>query len=250
MKVSASLLYKLGRYEQAHTHLDRAGVTCVRVNEARILAHVDETRACVLIAEHRYREANKTIGRAIQTRERGGDSVLLASALMVQGVIWARLGAYESSVNILRHAVKLAEESGAPSHAGLASLTIIEEHGARRLPEAELFSAYQHADELLRRTQDAEEIARLRGRARIIVKRLAGLRLSDRNFSLHGMVHDLEARLIEQALDETKGSVTRAAELLGIARQSLVVMLKTRHKRLLPKRTPAQKRKRSIITDE
>ncbi len=245
----AFLLYKLRRYEQAHTHLDRAGVTCVRVNEARILAHVDETRARVLIAERRYSEANKSIGRAIQTLEQGGEAALLADAYTVQGVAWARLGAYQSSINILRRAVSVAEESGALSNAGLASLALIEEHGARRIPEAELFRVYLRADELLKGTQDVEDAARLRACARTIVKRLAGLSLHERNFSLHGAVHDLEARFIEQALDEAEGSVTRAARSLGLSYQSLVTLLNTRHKKLQKKRTPARKRKQSIIKE-
>ncbi len=105
------------------------------------------------------------------------------------------------------------------------------------------------ADELVKASQDAEEIARLRASARIIVKRMAGVRLSDRNFSLHGAVHDLEARFITQALDETGGSVTRAAKLLGLGHQSLTNILNARHKRLLQKRTPPRTRRKSIIKD-
>lgn len=78
-------------------------------------------------------------------------------------------------------------------------------------------------------------------------RRQAGFRLRDRNFSLHGTPHDLEARFIAQALDEAGGSVSRAAKLLGVGYQSLTNMLNTRHKKLLNKRTPAKKRKRSII---
>lgn len=164
-----------------------------------MLAQVDETRARVLIAEKNYREANKVIGRAVQTLERGGKSALLADAYTVQGLALARLGAYQSSQNILRQAVSLAEESGALSNAGRAALTLLEEHGARRLPEAELLGVYLRADVFLNDTQDAEDILRLRACARIFFKRLAGLSLRDRNFSLHGVVHDVEARFIEQA---------------------------------------------------
>jgi tetratricopeptide (TPR) repeat protein len=243
----AFLLYKLGRYEEAHEQLDRAGVTLVKLNDAGLLAQVDETRAHVLIAEKRYREANKAIGRAIRTLAKGGEAALLAYAYEVQGVVWARLGAYENSLNILRHAVNLAEESGALSNAALIALTLIEEHGAIRLPEAELFGVYMRADELLKSTQDAEEVSRLRGCARVVIKRVAGMSLHDRNFSLHGAVHDLEARLIARALGEAGGSVTKAARLLGVSHQLLTNMLNTRHTKLQQKRTPVRKRLRSII---
>ncbi len=57
----AFLLYKLGRYADAHEHLDRAQLIFTRLRDPGNVAQVDETRARVLIAEQRYREANKVI---------------------------------------------------------------------------------------------------------------------------------------------------------------------------------------------
>jgi tetratricopeptide (TPR) repeat protein len=243
----AMLLNKLGRYREAHEHLDRAQAILTRLKDAGELAQVDETRARVLVGERKYRDAERIISGVIQTFERGGESALLAAALAMQGVVRARLGDYESSVNILRQAVKVAQDAGAQTNAGMAALALIEEHGAARLPESELLRLYLRADELLRDTQDAEDITRLRACARLVIKRLSGPRLRDRNFSLHGAVHDLEARFIERALEEAEGSVSRAAKLLGLEHQTLLYILKTRHKRLAGKRTPAKKRKQSII---
>jgi DNA-binding NtrC family response regulator len=76
------------------------------------------------------------------------------------------------------------------------------------------------------------------------------MRLHDKTFSLHGAVHQLEATLIEQALEETAGSVTAAADLLGLKHQTFIAMLNKRHKRLQPKRKPPEKRLRSISKDE
>ncbi len=131
----AMLLYKFGRHTEAHEHLDRAQMIFTRLKDAGSLAQVDETRARVLVAEKKYREADRIIAGAIKSFEKGGESALLADALTVQGVAWARLRAYESSINILRQAVKLAQDSGALTNAGLAALTLIEEHGAARLPK-------------------------------------------------------------------------------------------------------------------
>jgi DNA-binding protein Fis len=100
---------------------------------------------------------------------------------------------------------------------------------------------------MLKDTQDAEEVGRLRACARIVMRRLAGVQLGDKNFTLFGAVHEVESRLITQALDEAGGSVTRAAKLLGVRHQTLAAMLQTRHKRLMTKRTPPEKRRRSII---
>jgi hypothetical protein len=41
--------------------------------------------------------------------------------------------------------------------------------------------------------------------------------------------------------------VTRAAKILGLRHQTFLSMLNTRHRGLLEKRTPAEKRRRSII---
>jgi transcriptional regulator with PAS, ATPase and Fis domain len=67
----------------------------------------------------------------------------------------------------------------------------------------------------------------------------------DEHFTFHETVLQYEARFIEQALKEERGSITRAAHRLGITHQRLGAMLKTRHKNLLNKRKP--RTKRSII---
>jgi tetratricopeptide (TPR) repeat protein len=242
------LLYKLGRYRDAHEQLDRAQLIFTKLKDPGNMAQVDETRARVLIAEKKYREADRIMAGVIQTLENGGESALLADALTVQGVAWARLGVFDSSVNVLRQAMRVAQDSGANTQAGLAALTLIEEHGATwRLSESELANVYRRADELLKETQDAEDIARLRACARVVMKRLSGMQLHDKNFSFYSAVHELEAKLIEQALEMEAGSVSRSARRLGLKHQSLSHMLRARHKKLLGKRTPPEKRLRSII---
>jgi tetratricopeptide (TPR) repeat protein len=244
----AFLFYKLGRYRDAHEHLDHARLIFTRLSDAGNLAQVDETRARVFLAEKKYREANRILAGVIQTLEKGGESALLADAFTVQGVVWARIGGVESSINILNHAMRMAQDSGALTSAGLAALTLIEEHGAAgRLSESELIKVYRRADELLKGTQDAEDIARLRACARVVIKRMSGAQLYDPNFSLYKAVHEYEAKFIEQALEEAEGSVTRAARLLGITYQTLGYLLSARHKKLANKRTPVKKRLRGII---
>ncbi len=172
---------------------------------------------------------------------------MLADALTIQGVVWARVGVYDKSMSILRRAIDIAENAGALSNAGLAALTLIEEHGSRRLNPTDLYNIYRRADRLLKGTQDAEEIARLRSCARIVMRRLSGMRVHDRNFSLYGAVREFEAKFIEQALEDEGGSISHAAKLLGVSHQALSKMLRNRHKSLLSKRTPAQRRLRSVI---
>jgi len=244
----AMLLYKLGRYKEAHEQLDRAGFIYTKLKDPGTLAQVDETRARVLLAEGKYREADRMLAGAIQTFERGGESALLADALTLQGVVWARRGAYDESASVLRRAADMAERLGAQSTAGRALLTFVEEHGERRaIPPEEVHEAYLRADRLLEGTQDAEDVGRLRACSQVVMGRLAGVPIHDKNFSFYGAIHELEAKLIEQALEESGGSVVRAARLLGLKHQTFTSMLQSRHQKLLPKRTPRERRLKSII---
>lgn len=243
----AFLLHKVARYAEAHEHLDRAQEIFERHRDGGNLAQVKETRARVLVEEGRYEEANRVIAGVIETFEKGGEHALLADALTIQGVVWARLAMHESSVEVFRHAVGVAEDSGSFSNAGLAALALIEEHGLERLSEAEVCDVYRRADELLRDTQDGEEIARLRACARIMARRLMGVGLSDEGFALTDALMAYEARFIREALEVERGVISRAARRLGIRHQSLTHTLNTRHRDLLNLRTPAMSRRRSII---
>jgi tetratricopeptide (TPR) repeat protein len=246
----AFLLYKLGRYADAHEHLDRAQAILTRLKDHGTLAHVDETRARVLIAERRYRDAERILAGAIKTLEQGDKSGLLAEALTVQGVVWARLWVYDASIGVLRRAAELAESVGALTSAGQALLALIEEHGATwRLRPSEVYEAYLSADRLLKDTQDSEDIVRLRACARVVMRRLTTVQFGDKNFTLPGAVHEFEAKLIERALEESGGSITRAARLLGLTHQTFNSILNKRHKQLSAKRKPPQKRLKSIIKE-
>jgi tetratricopeptide (TPR) repeat protein len=244
----AFLLYKLGCHADAHEHLDRAQLIYKELKDAGSVAQVDDTRARVLIAERRYADAVRVLAGAVKTFEKGGDSALLADALTVQGVAWARLGDYGNSIAVLRRAAGVAEGVGALANAGLATLALIEEHGeTKRLTPVEVYEAYVRADRLLKNTQDAEDVARLRACALIVMRRLSSAQIREKNFSFFGAVHEFERELLGQALDAAGGSVTGAAKLLGLTHQTLTSMLKRRHDRLVERRTPVKKRRRSII---
>ena len=67
-------------------------------------------------------------------------------------------------------------------------------------------------------------------------------------FSLKEEVHRIERRFIEFALRDAGGKISHAARLLGFKHhESLASLLKSRHRELLSARTPARKRRRSII---
>jgi hypothetical protein len=202
----------------------------------------------VLVAERHYKEANRIISGVIQTFEKGSEYGRLTDALTIQGVVWARLSLHESSLQILRHTISVAQDSGAYSNAGRAALTLIEEHGKDRLSDMELYEVYRRADICLKETEDAEEITRLRACARILSRRIIGVRISDKDFVLPDVIHDYEAKFIREALEAEHGIVTHAAKRLGISHQSLIRALETRHQELLSLRTPARVRRKSILS--
>lgn len=149
----------------------------------------------------------------------------------------------------MRRAAQVAQDGGAEASAGLAALTLIEEHGADRLHETELVRLYLRADELLSNSQDVDDVSRLRECAKTVFNRLSGAYLPG-SVSITEAKSDLEARYIEWALDWAEGSVSRAAKLLGMKHQSLIHLLRTRYRHLAHKRTPAGKRFRSIIREK
>ena len=67
------------------------------------------------------------------------------------------------------------------------------------------------------------------------------------DFTLPAAVREYEAKFIERALKDAGGSVTHAARRLGMSYQTLAYLLQTRHKELLPAKTPVKRRRRSII---
>lgn len=240
----AMLLYQLERYAEAHEHLNRAHTFLEKLKDVGLLAQVEETRARVLVAEQHYYAARRAIIGVVETFEKGGESALLADALIIKGTVQARLGDNEESLRTFRSAIRIAKDAGALSNAGRAAISMIEEHG-KRLSDAELYRVYGRADQLLAETQDAEDIARLRACARIVINKMHGPEL-DEYFTLPEVVLEYEARFVEQALVEEGGSITRAALRLSISHQTLSFMLKSRHKNLRSKRK-LESRRKSII---
>ncbi|MBV9209392.1 MAG: response regulator [Acidobacteria bacterium] len=243
----AFLLYHIRRYQEAHEHLDRAVGIFSKLRDPGNLAQVNETRARVLVAEERYEEARAVIEGAVRDFEVGGEQSCLADALTIKATVLARLGEFEESLSVFERAVEVAAEAGALENAGHAALSLIEEHGATRLSEVDAYDAYRRADEFLKGTQDAEDIARLRGCSRVVMRRVMGKQLSEKGFSLYDALHNYEARFIEAALKRTGGRISQAAKMLGLSHQTLSNILKNRHQKLQGKRLPPSRRRRSIF---
>jgi CheY-like chemotaxis protein len=252
------LLYTIGHYEKAHEHFNRARGLFVSLGDKGTVAQIDEARARVLLAQGKMRGAESSIREAVRVLSKGGEQGALAEALTTQGRVLSKLGNFIESVNTLRRAADLAEEAGAVEDAGRALLSLMEEH-AGRINEHELLETYERAHNLLKETQDAETITRLRACALRIVlayreslsrRRVRSLVDFWANFDLNQRVHTYEARYVRRALIDAQGSVTRAARLLGLHHHAtLAAMLDEggRHKDLAHLRTPPETRRQSII---
>ncbi len=242
------LLSTVGKFSEAHEHLDRAQALFTTLKDTGHLAQVDDTRAKVLLAEGRVAEAEKLARAAVRTLERGGEQSLLAEALTTHGIALARLGRHQHAHLTLQRTVVIAEQAGDLESAGQAALTVIEELGLH-LPVQDLSAIYGRAAELLAASQNLTTLKRLAACAQrvLFLAHAIPTPLDWTGFSFKATVRRYEARLIERALKDADGMVSRAAQLLGFSHQSLISMLANRHKNLLPARTPVAPRRRSIL---
>lgn len=256
------LFLKLGRYNEAHEHLNRARRLASDAHDYGHLAQFNDTMSRLLLAEQRYEEAERLARTVVKTLERGGEQALLAEALTTHGVALARVGKRPRSRGEFERAIVIAENSGDLAAAGRARLSLIEELG-EGMPVKELATIYQAAAELLEPSQDPATRKQLSSCTRKILEAL-NTELSQplssddaeneatttwEGFSFRSEVIRYEQLLIQRALRDAGGVVSRAAQLLGFKHhQSLISLLNTRHKTLIQSRSPVRSRRRSIIS--
>lgn len=243
------LFYTIKKFSEAHQHLDRAQALFTSMKDDVHTAQVDDTRARVLLAEGRTTEAEKLIRFAVQVLEKGGEQSLLAEALTTHGIALARVGNHRVARLTLQRAVEVAQNAGNTEDAGLAALTILEEL-ADHMPAQDLSATYERAAGLLANSVHQDHKDRLLA-ASCRVLYLLGILPSPptwKGFNLNDAVHRFEARLIERALREAGGIISRAAQMLGIGRTNLDAMLhRGRHKALAYLRTPVEPRRASLM---
>ncbi len=248
------LFFTIGRYRDAHTHLDRARYLFLGLHDPRAAAQIDDTRARVLLAEGQGIAAERVARGAVKVLERGDDQAILAEALVTHGVALARVGHQLRARAILDRAVSIAETAGDHEGAGRACLATIEELGSQTAAK-ELISIYRRAIEFLRNSEDSLLLRRLISSVESVLEAMEDsdappeeqLEKGWQGFSIKREVRKFEERLIERALRDAGGSVTKAALLLGFNHhQSLISLLNGRHKSLEKSRSTARKRRRHI----
>src|SRR5256886_5959267 len=249
------LYFTIGRYKDAHEHLDRARHLFILLDDVGTVAQVDETRARTLLAEGDLHEAERIIKMAVKTLEKGGQQAILAEALTTQGTISARLGKISRARTLLQRAIEVAETGGDLEAAGRARLSVIEELGNLTSGE-ELASIFHEAADLLEKSQDPAAVRRLVSSALKIIDALlvqiaqegSLVEGSWEGFSLRREKKKFESRIIERALRDAGGSVTKAAHLLGFGHhQSLISLLGSRHRELQGLRSVKRRRRRPLL---
>jgi tetratricopeptide (TPR) repeat protein len=200
------LYFRINRFDESHAHLDRARRIFANLKDVSLMAQVDETRACVFLAQGRIAEAERVARLAVQNQEKTERHALVAEASITHGRALARLERYGASLSAFRRAIELAEETGSlnlESEAAVAAFREIGEH-LSATEKGQLISGRGWAKDNLAREHD----------------------------------------LIKLALEQAKGKVTHAARMLGMSYPALNYMLNTRHKDLLQYRRPIYRRPR------
>lgn len=244
------ILFNLSRFKAAHRYLNEARRLTVSFKDKSRTAQIDETRAQVLIAEGKLKEAEAIAHRAVSALDKGGHFCMMAEALITQGIALARLGRTEHAQVIFQKAVEVGLRVGALNTAGLAALTLIEE--VDQLSPAILHAAYQQAREWLANSESKDVLRRLNDAAGKLATSLRGELSADeaneilltKPCDLQDGILNYERRMIRQALAQANGRITHAADLLGLTYQGLSYMIQTRHKDLLKERSPIRPRSR------
>jgi tetratricopeptide (TPR) repeat protein len=244
------LLFKLGRYKEAHKYLDEARRQTVRFKDKTHTAQIDESRAQVLIAEGRLIEAERLARRAVSVLRTSGRFCLMAEALLTQGVALARLGRTDCARFAFRQAIEAAHQVNASNICGLAALTLIEE--IQDLSPDQLQAAYRQAREWLANSQSPDLKLRLADVAdRVVASIQTELSAGEATEilltgpgGLRAQLEKHERVVIKRALAQVDGRVTHAASPLEMRYQSLAYIIERRHPDLLKKRTPIRRRQR------
>ena len=241
-------LLDLGRYDEALQSLEDARRTFVELGDVGTTAQVNETRARVYLAKKDYANAEKIALASAAVLERGGEQSLLVETLQTLGMAQARQNRYQPALNTLKRAAEVAETAGDPESSGRAYLAILEELHAI-LPANQLTDLYAEADRRLGEDLSRETMNRLRACARLLNVKQVATRAAQAavRTSFEEEVRKCESSLIKGALEESNGSVTRAAKILGLTHQGLCYIINHRHKTLLDNRAPIRVRRKSVM---
>lgn len=246
------LFHKLSHYKKAHEHLDEARRLTLSLKDKIGIAKIDETRAQVLIAQGKFKEAEVVIRHSVKVLGQSDQQCLLADSLITHGIALARLGKREQAQFTFQRAIEVANQVDALNKAGLAALSLIEE--LDELPGKTLHAAFHRASEWLANAQSQDLMRRFTAAAEKVFAVLsqemtdeeAAETLFNEPCDFQKEMLRYEALLIKRALAKANGRLTGAASQLNMSYQALAYIIGGRHKDLLKDRTPIRRRSRKI----
>lgn len=242
------LLYKLSRFQKAHEYLDKARRLTLSLRDKVGAAHIDETRAQVLIAERNFAEAESVARHAVSVLEKSGRQSFLTDALTTHGIALARLNEGQRAQYTFERAIEVACSVEDLNKAGLAALTMVEE--IDDLAPEVMEQASDQASEWLAKSESLELLLRVVAVSKKMRARVREELTTDPatesifiTCDFQKEVLKFEGSLIRRALTQANGSVTRAASLLSMSYQALAYIIGGRHKELLKERSPVRRRR-------
>jgi tetratricopeptide (TPR) repeat protein len=243
------VLRDLCRYREAQEYLDQARRLITSVRDKVRTAQIDQARAEVMIAQGKFKEAERVARGAASSFEKSGRQCLLVDALIVRGIALARLRRTEEAQFTFRRAIEVAQQVGALNQAGIGALTMIEE--LDDLSSETLSVAYKRASEWLSESQSPDLLRRINTAANKVFSSVEDEPIAEDAGVLLNKPLDFEQEklkaenaLIKRALAQVNGSLTRAAANLSMSYQKLAYILETRHRDLLKERSPVRRRSR------
>ncbi len=229
------ILMEFKRHDEALEHLNKAREIFRELHDSGSVAQVNETRARLFLAQHRYDDAAQAATAAVAILEQGDEQGLLAEALTTHGIALSQLNQYQRALEIFSKAVRTAEAAGDQMNSARTRLLMLE-HLKTHLSVGELFNLYLEADERMGHVADAEMIELLRIASRLTIEAARRALVTPAEVVCSGTLKEdvrrYEAELIKRALANSNGQVTNAARMLGMSHQGLCEILNSRHKNL------------------
>lgn len=250
------LYQSITRFPEAYEHISRARDIFQSLGDEAHVAQVDDTRARAFLGEGRYVEAERYARAAVRTLGKGDECSLLVEALTTHGITLARLGRHSTARSELNRAIEVGENCGDLEGAGRAKLSIIEELSGQT-SASEMASIYESAMEILKKSQDPSATQRLIASSAVVIDTFLAAETQSavfkaenwEGFSFKRELRGFEKALVERALRDAGGSVTKASRLLGFRHhQSLISLINSRHKDLLKTRSKVHRRRRHLFS--
>ncbi|HEX5704902.1 MAG TPA: hypothetical protein VFX97_17015 [Pyrinomonadaceae bacterium] len=220
----------------AHIHIDRAISLQKSVNDFIELAQAHDTEALIFLREGQLKKAKRSIDKAIATMRVNDHRLWLPNLLITRGRIYSQAKLVQLSKKDFAEAADIAEAAGDLPAAARAYLAAIESL-VELVPVGDLIAMYRHANRL---TPDGNTKAAMRVMDR--VSEIFATSLPE----LAKTEHQQEAEIFRRAILDAKGSITKAATLVGLPRQTLAYNISTHHPELSSLLKPRRRRKKLL----